>query len=1096
MLDLGEKISGIFESLIQFLFDSLAAPFKVLPSLKELVFGKTEKNLIWSTFYEKDLTKAFSPVFNTMTTIAFIALVLFIVFAGMRITSSSLMANRRNEIFESAKDLLLVVILLFNLPLIYDILFQINDGFIKIFSSAYKSKMDEFKADDESAGVIGNIFISLILLGLAIWANFFYMMRRVTLIILMGIGPIMVVCWMFPRWKGVTQAWFKELTGTIFVQSIHAGVFWVLTIISATADGFVASVIVLVIFIPITESVRKLLGMGGDMQGGLSRAGSMMGLNALGVMAGAVKGAAGDQSVLGAIKGAGKKAIGATKGGATGEEGDDVAKTKGASAGSDIGTNTNAEKMLKSGDILSKMGKAVLGSAGAIAGSATGPVGSMIGAQGGLMVGGAVGGLLGRNTAAGVMAMADRLKAGKNAVSDMKESQSKDFDEGMANLMATDGANKWATDNKDAVMSGLKQKFPDATQKELDSKFEQMKADKKDALMGEAKDQWSNAQGLAGKVAKGGSLVGASASAMAKQWGDNNKEDFLKDYDNKNPQQPGESDSDFAIRRMNAFSDKISSMKDKFTSAGKAYADKFGGSDTPISREGFNNHMSNAIKGIKDIGDSNGLASASAEAVEGVSGANMFSNNGIPNNSVIANSLAHAKTNGMKKQFMAQQTSAGISEADANKNWSAQEGSVHSANLAKYESAGFQNSVQELRKATLPANKATALASAAVVASSAALGIPEMKQAAGAVSAGLSVGMQSLAEGSKSNGLIRSTPTAISDGFQAMANQRIASNDNNAVQTEANFVNSAGMAGGLLLGAKGYQASKTFAMKHSPYKQQVESQISSPSEVIQMAQTITDDNGNTRIAPGAIRQVITPNSSHIEVLTKSGERQVVSRMSSGHSGMQKGDTVYQDLDVSNNTLVPMNNNAGNSGSTYRLDSGGARIPSSVKLSADSNKLLGNPLRSDTHAPINRQQAPVFNQAVDSGNFYVDNVASEGMSNLQVVMDKGSQYVTAQKGDKTYRVSPVFAGDTRLNKGESVSIPVSIQNNRLTASSNFDNAVVEGDSNTPIDYYSSNGVDGMMFNQEMLQSKHSKHAKKSVERRALLEEVRRKQGLLG
>lgn len=128
----------------------------------------------------------------------------------------------------------------------------------------------------------------------------------------------------------------------------------------------------------------------------------------------------------------------------------------------------------------------------------------------------------------------------------------------------------------------------------------------------------------------------------------------------------------------------------------------------------------------------------------------------------------------------------------------------------------------------------------------------------------------------------------------------------------------------------------------SPYQRQTQEAIQTPSEVIQMARTVTDPNGNQQIAPGAIRQVITPNESYIEVQTKGGSTEIVSRKGSGHSKLKSGEVVYQDLSVMNDSLVPVQSK-GSQSSTYRLDSGGARIPSHVEVAQDPSSLLSSTL---------------------------------------------------------------------------------------------------------------------------------------------------------
>ncbi|MBC3210452.1 hypothetical protein HU755_26995, partial [Pseudomonas sp. SWRI111] len=64
----------------------------------------------------------------------------------------------------------------------------------------------------------------------------------------------------------------------------------------------IEAVILMIIFIPVTESLRALIGLGGKMNDGFSKAAAMMGVSALVCMFGAAKGALLGTSVTDAIK--------------------------------------------------------------------------------------------------------------------------------------------------------------------------------------------------------------------------------------------------------------------------------------------------------------------------------------------------------------------------------------------------------------------------------------------------------------------------------------------------------------------------------------------------------------------------------------------------------------------------------------------------------------------------------------------------------------------------------------------------------------------------------------------------------------------------
>lgn len=1183
---IADKLLKVFASIVEWFYESLIEPFKELPTLERLIFGTyREGKLVWGTFEPSNLTDGFQPLFNSMMILAGFALVILIVTYAMRIAGAPLNPSRRNEGIEFIKDLIIVGVLLMNLPIFYDLLFNVNSAIVNMFNGAMDSNLDEIKNQeqdfgDEAIGLIGWIFVQLVLLGLTIWASFYYMMRKVTLLILMGMGPLMVVFWLQPQLKGMTSAWLRELIGSIFVQAIHAFVFWTVAVISATSTGLIETVIVYVIFIPISEAIRRLLNMGGDMQGGFAKAGAMMGMAGLAGMYGATKGALDGRSVMGAVKGAydGAKNGKGKAGEGSGEDGDDLKKTLGGGPGGDTGTTPRAEKMLKAGDIVGKMGKATMGMAGSIAGMGLGPVGSMAGASAGFAAGGVVGGLTGRVGAAAMQGIGDRLKKGKDDGLDFyKNKTGGDFDDAMANDIADRETASWADSNKAAEMSALRERFPDASESDLDKKFNQMKDNKRagfynsavsqlrsartaagggdvDSLASDMADSetasWESANkssqmkklqasfpdataeeleekyndiksskragflkqakaqlGSAQGMANGSELVGASAQAMASQWATDNQESFFADYDKSNPQKDGETAEAYGTRRQAAFDKKVAGVKKSFADAGNQYiADNGLDEDGLVSKSGFMQHMGQAAKSAG--GNVENLASANENAISHVQGSQMFDKKGVPNVNTIASGMAQAKTAEMRSSFINGQTEKGISEADAIKDW----GDNHQSKVFAQNLSSYQSSAQTA------ADSVKGMSSSKVGAAIQGIGVGAARTTGLTAIAGgvktLQSGFQAVGDGGRHAVVqaatlndeganpVMAVASASKSGWQHASQQffgQRAEEQGGVVQAHANHQNNSGYGAGVIFGAAGYQTGKKMANKFSPYAKQVQSAVHSPGEVMQMAQTTEDSHGNVSIAPGAIRQVTTATESYIEVKTKGGETQIVSRMGSGHSGMKKGDVVYQDLVVEGDSLVA------SSPTAYRLDSAGGRAPSSVQVHNDPSTILGSARSGHAHQPAARKDAPVFSQAVDSGSFYTQDLAEQGFENVQVVIEKDRQYVTGQKDGSTYRVSQMYAGDSRLDNGQTVNIPVEVSSNGIKAKSS-PNSQVAVDSNISIDgvptedsipYYSTKSTRGLIDNlDDLITSKHTDRANRSVDRRKELEELRRKQGILG
>lgn len=1069
---IGDKISSVFNGLMKELYEAFITPFKDLDTINSLIFGsKSRSDLIWGTFQPGELTKAYLPTFNIMMTLAIFAFVAFIVFSGVRIASSQTIPTRRNETIESIKDLIIVGILLMNLPTVYNLLFYMNTAVVDIFSSAYKVKMDAYNVGEDAK--LGDLFIGLVILGLAVWANFYYIMRKITLLVLMAMGPIMIVCIMFPRWKNVTATWFKELSGTIFVQAIHAGVFWTIAVVSSSTTDFVTSVIVYVIFIPLSEQIKRLLGMGGDMSGSLNRMASFAGLAALGAVGGAIKGARSGNVTSTNLKNN-------TNGGPT-PSGTDRKSTLGADAGNDGGTTKNAERMLKAGDIASRAGKAVLASAGAIAGMGMGPIGSMIGSKIGDEVGGAAG-VVGRGAASGAMgakklatAGVNKLKAGKNAFNQsMDQSSLKDVEKDLENALTEKGLKDWDENISEGVRKDLQEKFPDASSSEIDKKVANARGKYEKSLRSAASDQISNAKNISKGMGEAGKLTSATASAGAAQWAKDNRESFNANYAASNPRRESESVADYEQRRDQAFNDQVDMVKSNLTGT----ATKLGVGSKLISKKAMTSALSNSLSSIP--GNTENMATAISGAADSIQGPNILTSNGIPNVSNLAQSLAGAATKLQGEQFVSKQVASGISNVEAQSNWAAQESSVHASNINRYTASDMTSSFNAINnRAALSTSTAKNILSASAAAASTSMMIPEMKDFVGKAGASVMTGIQTA---QNTSGLVAST----SAGLSAFGNSM--TTVSNPIEAESKFANTVAAGVGTVFGAGAYAAARKFATQHSPYKSQVESQISTPAEAIQQAQTITDDYGNTQIAPGALRQVITPNSSHIEVMTKGGERKIISRSSAGHSGLRQGDAVYQDLKVQNDTLVPANY-----GATYRMDSGGARVPSSVVVNTDPNNLLGNPLRSSQHSYQPLSTPSIYNQKVDAGNFYTEDISNSGMENLSVVVTKSGQYLQGTKGNETYRLSPMFTGDTRLSSNQSLNIPVSLIDNKLTANKILsENSVSSflGDSNETMDYYSSKSLS------HLVSSKNTAHVMKMQNQKEQIDRYRRKQGIVG
>ncbi|MEM5014024.1 type IV secretion system protein [Niallia taxi] len=610
------KLSEIMADLFAKMGDMFAEPFKKIPTLHNLIYGGDEK-LAFLTFTEKEITNVYVPGMNMFIAVAVCVILISIVIAGMKISASGINPSNRTYIIDYFKELTIVALLFANIYAIYSLLFLTNQSIVNLFNS--ESDLLNLKDTIEitaSNGVLGMLAIQLIKIGLGVWAYFYYTMRKFTLMLLLILGPLMLALYLIPKTRGMTIGWAKELIGTVFVQSVHAACYYIMSKMTTTTNG-VEGVILMMVFIPVTESVRALLGLGGQMNDRLSKTAAMMGGSALMGMYGAAKGAMDGVSVGDALKKlrggrgssekSGEKAGLEKEGEGTGTS--DLKSTLGGNTGTDTGTTPKAERMLKGGEILSRGGKAVFGAAGTLIGSPMGPMGSMVGSTVGFNAGGAIGGLAGRAGTGAAQLLGSQVKkgakAGWNKGKGVMKAESK-ADEKTANSVADSLTSDWANTNEADFKKDFQERFPDAHESSVEAAWDDAKAAKKDYFLNEARNNIAGIKGKEGKNARASDLIKQSSANLTKKWANdtNNKKNFDNKFNQENklpanatPKQKQEHNN----KRAAAWKQAVNAKQMEIESAAKEVAGEMGnGSDhglSFISKAGFNENLADKLSG-------------------------------------------------------------------------------------------------------------------------------------------------------------------------------------------------------------------------------------------------------------------------------------------------------------------------------------------------------------------------------------------------------------------------------------------------------------------------------------------------------------------
>ncbi|MCR6850296.1 type IV secretion system protein [Bacillus sp. IBL03825] len=554
-----EKIVEWVGGLIIVLVKAFLGPvYATLDPLPVLVFGGngTEgkgTNLDF-LFSGDSLTKVLDTGMPVMFKFVAFCVLISVVVTAAKYSATAINPNNRTALIEYAKDLMIISICLWHLDYFYTLIFDINSWVIVEFRDAINGvsggNFDPDKGtkflqpgfggagltitelslkghENDYMFIIFGLFIEA---GLIVWANFYYLMRAVSLYVLMLMGPLMVGMWLFPQKKQQTLYWIREFMGAVFIQAIHAITLWLIISLIGAANSPLLKLMLLAMFIPIGEIVKSFIGLSTNASGGIHKAGTMMGMGALASVAGLVKGVRDDYR--------NSKAKPNDKGNKeeTKEDADNPKNALGANLGTDIGTTSRAARMLKAGQIGSSIGKAATGLAGMAAGAGLGPEGMAIGTMVGSKAGGITGAVAGRTAATvgeGAVALGKHIgssvKKGADTYSNLNgESYPELTDEDIAQDLATKDFESWKADNPDsAVTSRLKQAFPGASDAEIAKKVAKTNSDQMSHFKNQRNQDLQSMKKNATPYGNARDLVNAATNAFQKGYEADHKDTFM-----------------------------------------------------------------------------------------------------------------------------------------------------------------------------------------------------------------------------------------------------------------------------------------------------------------------------------------------------------------------------------------------------------------------------------------------------------------------------------------------------------------------------------------------------------------------------------------
>lgn len=367
-------------------------------------------------FTLKERENIIDPLLKLFGSVFFLMLTLSMLLTGLKTMGNSVRGQAMDEFWNDAKMWGVAFLLALFYNDLTNWLFQINAAIvleIQKLVTAAGDNLGQFSAmssiGDFLPGGIGSFLI--IVLGewvLALILNVVYIARKVIILLLLVIGFVAVYSLMFPKTREFFGNWVKELIGNVFLQSIHAIVFYAMIMFTLEGAGVFFKLGLMMMFLPVSGMISKWLNIGDSS----SKIGSGLSMVGLGGVVSTMMLASQAGNIL---RGGSMTSSSALSNAASSSSNGGSLTNLATSMANDSMSTSIASNASGSSSSLFNMAKGLSTAAGSTIGSAAGLIAGPAGVLAGNKLGGAVGGGLvqmGRNMGVGASSIYSNLKQG------------------------------------------------------------------------------------------------------------------------------------------------------------------------------------------------------------------------------------------------------------------------------------------------------------------------------------------------------------------------------------------------------------------------------------------------------------------------------------------------------------------------------------------------------------------------------------------------------------------------------------------------------------------------------------------------------------
>lgn len=245
--------------------------------------GEGTKMAADGVFTESERKVVIEPMLKLFSSLFVLMLMLAMMISGLKTSLNGIRGQGMAELGEDAKMWFFAGFFILCYDIFLNVIFQLNAAIVLSVKDLVANNgvsLDQFSmmaTGDSVTNVMAFIFVALAEWVLALILNFVYIARKVIIMLLIMLGYVAAYSLLFAKTRAFFGVWVKELVGNVFLQSIHALVFYGMVMFAAQGAGVIFKMGLMLMFIPVSGMISKWLNIG-DSSSKLGSSLTMMGL--------------------------------------------------------------------------------------------------------------------------------------------------------------------------------------------------------------------------------------------------------------------------------------------------------------------------------------------------------------------------------------------------------------------------------------------------------------------------------------------------------------------------------------------------------------------------------------------------------------------------------------------------------------------------------------------------------------------------------------------------------------------------------------------------------------------------------------------------